>query len=78
LIYSFLEGNKKLKVVQELKETLNPTVYNRLQRRVNLSCSYCKPHKGENACRKPKYGNKKPKIKQKNRRRIIDEFRFDM
>ena len=48
---------------QEKWET-NSTVVNRF-RRGYLRCSICPPNKGENAKRKPKHGNKKPKYKDK-------------
>lgn len=44
----------------------NSTVDNR-ERRKSLSCSFCKPNKGENAKRKAKHGNKKPKYKNKRK-----------
>lgn len=31
----------------------------KLERREQLRCSYCPPNRGENAKRKPKYGQKK-------------------
>lgn len=40
----------------------------RKERRKLLSCSFCKPNKGENASRKAKHGNKKPKYKNKRKK----------
>lgn len=44
----------------------NSTVDNR-ERRDDLSCSFCKPNRGENANRKAKHGKTKPKYKDKRR-----------
>lgn len=35
------------------------------ERRLNLRCSFCRPNRGENAKRRPKYGKTKPKSKNK-------------
>lgn len=45
----------------------NSTV-DRKERRLDLSCSFCPPNKGENAKRKAKHGNKKPKYKTKRKK----------
>lgn len=44
----------------------NSTVDDR-ERRQMQSCSICPPNKGENARRKAKHGNKKPKYKDRRR-----------
>lgn len=50
----------------ELESESNSTVYKRIKRTADgLRCSHCPPNKGENASRKPKYGEKKPKKKDK-------------
>lgn len=46
------------------QEDANNMVNDRL-RRLNLSCAYCRPNRGENAKRRPKYGKTKPKSKNK-------------
>ncbi len=50
---------------------VNPKVVKRLrmkkERRKERKCIYCSPHGGENASRKPKYGVKKAKHKNKRR-----------
>lgn len=38
------------------------------KRKQHQRCSICPPNKGENASRKAKYGNKKPKYKDHNRK----------
>ncbi len=40
----------------------------RAEDRLDLNCSYCRPHKGENIGRQPKHGAKKPKPKPKTGR----------
>lgn len=52
---------------KEDEENTNNTVDDRERRKKNLSCSYCKPNKGENASRKSKHGAKKPKRKDKRK-----------
>lgn len=37
----------------------------RIKRRKLLSCSFCKPHRNENAGRQAKHGVKKPRYKDK-------------
>lgn len=44
----------------------NSTVDNR-ERRNQLSCSFCKPNRGENAKRCGKHGKTKPKYKNKRK-----------
>ena len=51
-------------MVKRANQNTNSTV-DRKERRKLLSCSFCKPNKGENASRKAKHGNKKPKYKDK-------------
>lgn len=48
------------------KENTNNTVDDR-ERRKDLSCSYCKPNRGENAKCRRKHGKTKPKYKDKRR-----------
>ena len=55
------------KAKSNLKKESNPTVYDRIKRRAQLSCSICPPNQGENASRKPKHGAKKPKGKDKRK-----------
>ena len=42
----------------------NNTVDDR-ERRLNLSCSFCRPNRGENTKRRPKHCRTKPKYKNK-------------
>lgn len=54
-----------MKAKSKSKKTDNPREYKLLMREENLSCSRCPPHRVENAGRKPKHGEKKPKKKDK-------------
>jgi len=36
----------------------------KLERKKDLRCSFCPPHSGENASRRPKHGTKKPRGKK--------------
>lgn len=47
-----------------MRKTDNPKEYKYARREATLSCSICKPHRGENASRKPKHQSK-PKKKDK-------------
>ena len=53
----------KLRRNDELQKTSNSRVYKMLKRFYDLSCSYCRPHRGENLGRNPKHGVTKPKYK---------------
>ncbi len=44
----------------------NSTIDRKLRRK-ELFCSFCKPNKGENASRKAKHGNQKPRYKNKRK-----------
>jgi hypothetical protein len=55
-------GFKKLEAKEE-----NATAHRRLCRRL-LSCSLCRPNRGENAKRRPAHGTRKPKKKAKSNR----------
>jgi len=50
-----------------LKKTDNPKEYKYARRESTLSCPICPPHRGENAKRKAKHGNQKPKSKNKRK-----------
>lgn len=52
--------------MKRCKTNNNSSVDNK-ERRNQLSCSFCRPNKGENAKRKAKHGNKKPKYKNKRK-----------
>jgi hypothetical protein len=56
---------------ETLANTQNPTVFDRLYRKAELRCSYCRPHKGENSRRKPKEDRHKNKNRDSIRK--IDE-----
>lgn len=56
-----------MKIFKGPKETnTNPTVDDRLSRN-DLSCSFCRPNKGENEGRRAKHGKGKSKYKDKRR-----------
>lgn len=46
-----------------MRKTDSPREYKLLKKCVDLSCSICRPHKGENIGRRAKHGPKKPKYK---------------
>lgn len=46
------------KVLENYYENTNSSV-DKKERRKELNCSYCRPHKNENAGRKPKHGVRK-------------------
>jgi hypothetical protein len=53
------------RLIEELKAAnTNSTVDNR-ERRKQLSCSYCRPNRGENCKKHAKHGVTKPKYKDK-------------
>jgi hypothetical protein len=54
-------------MAKEIDTTSNSTVYRRLKRRRDTSCSYCPPHDGENKNYK-KYPKKKEYELDPNRR----------
>jgi hypothetical protein len=43
-----------------------------IRRRKNLRCDFCRPNRGENAKRRPKYGKTKPKHKTQKRDNLIE------
>lgn len=47
-----------------MRKTDNPREYKLLKKCVDLNCSICKPHKGENVGRRAKHGSRKPKSKR--------------
>jgi hypothetical protein len=57
------------KLKENIETTNNSTVYDRLRRRLKLRCSYCKPHRGDNA-RWKRYGSQKAKYKNIIRKSI--------
>jgi hypothetical protein len=44
---------------QELDLTENPTVYQRLYKRLRANCAWCKWHRIENATSQPRHGHRK-------------------
>lgn len=52
-----------MKANTKLKKEDDPRAYKMLKREVDLSCSFCKPHRGENAKRRKHVS--KPKRKDK-------------
>jgi len=53
------------KVKERLDETDDARTYKMVKREIDLSCSFCPPHQFENAGRKPKYGTRKSRKKNK-------------
>lgn len=51
---------------EDTPQNTNSTVDDR-ERRDDLSCSFCRPNRGENASRKGKHGKTKPRYKNKRR-----------
>lgn len=72
LEYRLREEETQLKLEEvlrnrpKIKQETNSTVDNRIRRK-DLGCSFCPPNKGENAKRKAKHGNKKPKKKDRRK-----------
>jgi len=56
------------RLIEELFETNNPTIYSKIRRRYTLDCSYCRPHKTENANHKPIRPDR-----YKNKRRLLNK-----
>jgi hypothetical protein len=56
-----------MKAAQQLKEENDSRTYKRVKRVVDLSCSFCPPHRNENAGRWVKRGAQKPRNKNKRR-----------
>lgn len=50
---------------KEMEETSNSKVYKRARKELTCNCSFCKPHRNENASRYGKHGKTKPKYKDK-------------
>lgn len=49
---------------KRVAEPVTESRVDKAERREDLRCSFCPPHRGENAKRKPKRGAKKPKGKK--------------
>jgi hypothetical protein len=49
-----------------MEKTTNSKVYKRARKELTCECSFCKPHRNENANRYGKHGCKKPKYKDKH------------
>lgn len=55
-------------MVKRANQNTNSKVDKRERRHKDLNCDFCPPNKGENANRKAKHGNQKPKYKNKRRK----------